>query len=139
MSPFQRSLYQLFCTSPEVKKLLKGTESKPLKAVDMLKKLVNHPDLVSLPDALEGSEKHFPEGYNPQDRRRPLDPSLSGKFTVLERSACVDNRLALLTNRAFVSTRFLDKIKHETKDKVVLISNFTQTLDLFEKMLRDKK
>ena len=27
----------------------------------------------------------------------------------------------------------------ETNDKIVLISNYTQTLDLFEKMLRSKK
>ncbi len=27
----------------------------------------------------------------------------------------------------------------ETSDKIVLISNYTQTLDLFEKLLRSKK
>jgi hypothetical protein len=35
--------------------------------------------------------------------------------------------------------RFLDRMRRETSDKVVLISNYTQTLDLFEKMLRSKK
>lgn len=35
--------------------------------------------------------------------------------------------------------RFLDRMRRETNDKVVLISNYTQTLDLFEKMLRGKK
>lgn len=30
-------------------------------------------------------------------------------------------------------------MRAETNDKIVLISNYTQTLDLFEKMLRSKK
>lgn len=37
------------------------------------------------------------------------------------------------------SRRFLYRIRTETNDKIVLISNYTQTLDLFEKMLRSKK
>ena len=35
--------------------------------------------------------------------------------------------------------RFLHRIRTETTDKIVLISNYTQTLDMFEKMLRSKK
>ena len=35
--------------------------------------------------------------------------------------------------------RFLHRIHTETNDKIVLISNYTQTLDLFEKLLRSKK
>jgi len=38
-----------------------------------------------------------------------------------------------------VLERFLHQIHTETNDKIVLISNYTQTLDLFEKMLRSKK
>ena len=35
--------------------------------------------------------------------------------------------------------RFLHRLHTETNDKIVLISNYTQTLDIFEKMLRAKK
>ncbi len=45
------------------------------------------------------------------------------------------HRRHLLKNRY----RFLHRIRTETTDKIVLISNYTQTLDLFEKMLRNKK
>ena len=34
---------------------------------------------------------------------------------------------------------FLARMRAETNDKIVLISNYTQTLDLFEKLLRSKK
>ena len=36
-------------------------------------------------------------------------------------------------------SRFLHRIHAETNDKIVLISNYTQTLDLFEKLLRSRK
>lgn len=35
--------------------------------------------------------------------------------------------------------RFLHQIRTQTTDKIVLISNYTQTLDLFEKLCRNKK
>jgi hypothetical protein len=35
--------------------------------------------------------------------------------------------------------RFLHHVRTHTTDKVVLISNYTQTLDLFEKLCRSKK
>ena len=38
----------------------------------------------------------------------------------------------------FFFARFLHRIRTETNDKIVLISNYTQTLDLFEKMCRSK-
>ncbi len=69
----------LFIRSPEIKKLLRGTGSQPLKAIGILKKLCNHPDLLDLPSDLDGSEEYFPEGYTPRDRRH-VNPELSGKM-----------------------------------------------------------
>ena len=118
LSPFQLALYELFINSPSIKRLLRGTGSQPLKAIGILKKLCNHPDLLDLPDDLEGSEELFPEGYKPGDRRN-VQVGLSGKFAILE--------------------RFLAQIRHNTDDKIVLISNYTQTLDIFERLLRSRR
>lgn len=115
LSPFQLALYDLFLRSPAIARLLRGNGSQPLKAIGILKKLCNHPDLLSLPDDLEGSEELFPEGYKPGDRRH-VAVELSGKLSVL--------------------TRFLASIRSTTDDKIVLISNYTQTLDLFERLCR---
>ncbi|KAF9454567.1 hypothetical protein P691DRAFT_312855 [Macrolepiota fuliginosa MF-IS2] len=127
LSDFQLSLYRLFITSPEIKALLRGTESQPLKAINILKKLCNHPDLLSLPEDLKGSENFLPPDYisakgvsGGRGNRNPAVRSeWGGKFVVLE--------------------RFLHQIRTQTNDKIVLISNYTQTLDLFEKLCRNKK
>jgi len=60
-------------------------------------------------------------GSSARDRGRNqgVNCAWGGKFLVLE--------------------RFLHRIRSETNDKIVLISNYTQTLDLFEKLLRSKK
>ncbi|KAF9265480.1 hypothetical protein L218DRAFT_957061 [Marasmius fiardii PR-910] len=129
LSEFQLSLYRLFISSPEIKALLRGTDSQPLKAINILKKLCNHPELLSLPDDLRGSESLIPEGFqgagaNTSSRgggrtNQTVRCDWSGKFMVLE--------------------RFLHHLKTQTNDKIVLISNYTQTLDLFEKLCRSKK
>ncbi|GBB91501.1 hypothetical protein RclHR1_18830001 [Rhizophagus clarus] len=118
LSEFQLSLYELFMTSPEIQHLLRGIGSQPLKAITILKKLCNHPDLLNLPKDLKRSENCFPQGYSPKEKTRIVRPEFSGKMLVLD--------------------RMLAKIKNETDDKIVLISNYTQTLDLFEKLCRMK-
>ncbi|KAI0065411.1 DNA repair protein, SNF2 family [Artomyces pyxidatus] len=127
LSDFQLSLYRLFISSPEIQALLRGADSQPLKAINILKKLCNHPELLDLPRDLRGSDHLIPEGFNgageSANGRASKNPIVhtewSGKFVVLE--------------------RFLHRIRTETTDKIVLISNYTQTLDIFEKMLRSKK
>ena len=42
-------------------------------------------------------------------------------------------------SRLKLPNRFLHHIRTQTNDKIVLISNYTQTLDLFEKHCRSKK
>ncbi|KAH7341092.1 putative RAD54-DNA-dependent ATPase of the Snf2p family [Rhizoctonia solani] len=126
LSPLQLALYRHFITSPEVKKLLRGVGSQPLKAIGQLKKLCNHPALLDLPNDIAGSEQILPSNYNGGmlsaggrgGGSQTPDCSMGGKFVVLE--------------------RFLDRIRRETNDKIVLISNYTQTMDLFEKLCRSK-
>lgn len=123
LSDMQKRLYNHFITSPDIKKLLKGEHSQPLKAIGLLKKLCNHPNLLTLPEDIEGSEDLIPEDYkddrNSSGRNREVQTCHSGKFEMLE--------------------RFLFKIHMETDDKIVVISNYTQTLDLVEKLCRQHK
>ncbi|KAK2734802.1 DNA-dependent ATPase protein rad54 [Myotisia sp. PD_48] len=121
LSPFQLDLYNHFIQSPDIKSLLKGKGSQPLKAIGILKKLCNHPDLLKLAEDLPGSEQYFPEDYAPPENRgrnRDVNSWYSGKMVVLD--------------------RMLARIRQDTNDKIVLISNYTQTLDLFERLCRSR-
>jgi DNA repair and recombination protein RAD54 and RAD54-like protein len=120
LSPLQKALYNFFLTSPEITKLLRGKGSQPLKAIGLLKKLCNHPDLLDLSTDFAGCENLLPEEYNQnRGKNREVECRWSGKMAVLE--------------------RMLARIRSETNDKIVLISNYTQTLDVFEKMCRAKR
>lgn len=122
LAPFQKNLYNLFIKSPEIQQLLRGKGSQPLKAINILKKLCNHPDLLDLPGDLPGSEGCFPDDYVPKDARgrdRDVKSWYSGKMAVLD--------------------RMLARIRQDTNDKIVLISNYTQTLDVFEKLCRARQ
>merc|ERR1719347_1650981 len=88
-----------------------------LAAITSLKKLVSHPDLVfsACREGKEGFEQSlqfFPPGYDPEKGK--FKPEFSGKMMILD---------CLL---AFIRTT--------SDDKVVLVSNYTETLDLFIKM-----
>lgn len=92
LSDFQLSLYRLFIASPEIKALLRGAQSQPLKAINILKKLCNHPNLLNLPDDLKGCEHLIPEGFvgagatsHGKGRDQNIRCDWSGKFLVLER------------------------------------------------------
>ncbi|KAI9787640.1 MAG: DNA-dependent ATPase protein rad54 [Geoglossum umbratile] len=120
-APFQLDLYKYFIQSPDIKKLLRGKGSQPLKAIGMLKKLCNHPDLLDLPGDLPGCEQFFPDDYVPKDTRgrdREVKCWYSGKMMVLD--------------------RMLARIRQDTNDKIVLISNYTQTLDIFDRLCRSR-
>jgi DNA repair and recombination protein RAD54 and RAD54-like protein len=121
LAPFQLDLYNHFIQSPDIKSLLRGKGSQPLKAIGMLKKLCNHPDLLNLSTDLPGSEQFWPDDYVPKESRgrdRDVKPWYSGKMQVLD--------------------RMLARIRQDTNDKIVLISNYTQTLDIFEKLCRSR-
>ncbi|KAI9722848.1 MAG: DNA-dependent ATPase protein rad54 [Chrysothrix sp. TS-e1954] len=117
LAPFQRDLYKHFIASPDIRSLLRGKGSQPLKAIGMLKKLCNHPDLLDLPSDLPGCEATYPDDFVAKDARgrdRTVKVWYSGKMTVLD--------------------RMLSEIHASTTDKIVLISNYTSTLDVFAKL-----
>ena len=128
MTPLQTDLYEAYVSSNIVKdKINAGDDDGPkmdsstLAAITTLKKLVNHPDLIfetckekNVKEVCNVFNKVFPNGYDPS--RQKLQPGLSGKLAILD---CI-----------------LAFVKSSTNDKVVLVSNYTQTLDLFEKLCR---
>ncbi|KAJ3053902.1 DNA-dependent ATPase protein rad54 [Rhizophlyctis rosea] len=114
LSPMQLGLYRAFNSSKEVSRLLSGSGSQPLKAIMMLKKLCNHPALLDRKD-FSFDPTLFPPGFNSSE----CQPELSGKMQLLE--------------------RMISTMRKTSNDKIVLISNYTQTLDLMDKLCRSRK
>lgn len=126
LSDFQLSLYRLFISSPEIKALLRGADSQPLKAINILKKLCNHPELLDLPKDLQGCEKLIPEGFcgagennNGVKSKRGHEGvrcDWGGKFVVLER--CVlDGRgnLRVLIVRGLPDSSIVSGLRQTTR------------------------
>ncbi|KAJ3185319.1 DNA-dependent ATPase protein rad54 [Gaertneriomyces sp. JEL0708] len=126
LTDVQAQLYKAFAQSKAVKKLLDedgkgggkagkaGGGSQGLKAITFLKKLCNHPALIDISD-LKNAGTLLPPNYDTNG----CQSELSGKLLLLD--------------------KMLGKMKNTTSDKMVLISNYTQTLDMFEKMCRMRK
>ncbi|KAM5266404.1 DNA repair and recombination protein RAD54-like isoform 3-T3 [Hipposideros larvatus] len=122
LTPLQTELYQRFLRQAKpAEELCEGKMTvSSLSSITSLKKLCNHPALiydkcVEEEDGFEGALDIFPPGYS----SKSLEPQLSGKMLVL------DYILAVTRSRS--------------SDKVVLVSNYTQTLDLFEKLCRARR
>lgn len=123
LGPLQTELYRQFVNSDSTRNKLNENGGKmtasSLSHITGLKKLCNHPDLI-YDKCKEGAEgfagllKLFPNNYN----CTKLQPELSGKMRVLD---CI-----------------LAVVKSTSTDKVVLVSNYTQTLDLFEKLCHQR-
>ncbi|XP_022351776.1 DNA repair and recombination protein RAD54-like [Enhydra lutris kenyoni] len=122
LTPLQTELYKRFLRQAKpAEELREGKMTvSSLSSITLLKKLCNHPALiydkcVEEEDGFEGALEIFPPGYS----SKALEPQLSGKMLVL------DYILAVTRSRS--------------SDKVVLVSNYTQTLDLFEKLCRARR
>ncbi|XP_063483704.1 DNA repair and recombination protein RAD54-like isoform X10 [Symphalangus syndactylus] len=129
LTPLQTELYKRFLrqAKPE-EELREGKMSvSSLSSITSLKKLCNHPALihdkcVEEEDGFVGALDLFPPGYN----SKTLEPQLS----------VGDCWLLLFPGKMLVLDYILAVTRSRSSDKVVLVSNYTQTLDLFEKLCR---
>lgn len=115
-SPLQFQIYQKFLTSKSALQALEtGNSSNALSICLLLRKLVNHPDLI------------FTSKYKSDNLRELL--SIAQKMK--------PNNYSFLPNRFLLSPKFSftsSILQHSQKnvEKVVIVSSFTKTLDLLE-------
>lgn len=124
LTSIQKQLYLNYINSDSAKRTVRDTEESrntfsSLASITTLKKLCNHPDLI-LDKILEGAEgfEKSRDILPPRNGENDVKPELSGKLLLLD---C-----------------FLANLKANYTDKIVLVSNYTQTLDLFEKLCRKR-
>ncbi|QDZ25380.1 SNF2-like helicase [Chloropicon primus] len=136
LTKLQEDLYRHFLDSKAAKAMIKQakgkTSCKVLGAITALKKLCNHPKLIydvvhstvgdSAADGFENCDQFFPPGL--------FDNGRAGRGGMSEGWEELGGKFGLLA-------RFLKKLR-PTGDKLVVVSNYTQTLDLIGKLCRDR-
>ena len=147
LSPLQNQLYQHFLDSKAAKAALTGKHTMVLSAITALKKLCNHPKLIY--DMVNGAKN---TGVGAAGFESCLEFFQPGMYDVgrgggrgggggLGRSfgnaSCgmVDG-WEFHSGKFAVLARLLSILRKETKDRIVIISNYTQTLDLVEILCR---
>lgn len=126
LSQLQLDVYKSFLKSDIVRKALstkddaKSGGATVLQDINTLKKLCGHPELIvdKINERAPGFEdvgQFLPNTWNSREVR----PELGGKVLLLD--------------------LMLASIKANTTDKIVLVSNYTQTLDFFEKLCRKRQ
>eukprot|EP00960_Hanusia_phi_P041972 755246-Hanusia_phi.AAC.2 len=118
-SPLQKKIYKTLLSSSELKKAIEGNSGQVVfTVISKLTKALNHPDLVtaSLNDDENASNCSLKINVNVRDffpaEYEPLNPCHSGKLQFL--------------------FRLLEKVKASTTDRIVIVSNYTTSLDFVD-------
>ncbi|CAM0943959.1 unnamed protein product [Alopecurus aequalis] len=134
LTPLQMTLYNHFIQSKNVKRLLseEAKQAKVLAYITALKKLCNHPKLIY--DTIKSTKSG---GSDFADCLRFFPPELfqgrSGSWTG------GGGMWVELSGKMHVLARLLGHLRLKTDDRIVLVSNYTQTLDLFAQLCRERR
>jgi DNA repair and recombination RAD54-like protein len=150
LTDIQKNMYQHLISSKDMQHVLDGKQVNCLSSIQMLMKLCNHPRLVAEEDPRGGgasmgngrraaSKKSYAEeekssaapGADGVGRFLPLDEGGSGRgMNTPVRPEW--------SGKMFVLFRIMKEMrKPGINDKIVIVSNYTQTLDLIGRMCRE--
>ncbi|CAI8587210.1 unnamed protein product [Vicia faba] len=134
LTPLQSDLYKHFIQSKNVKRVINEEvkQTKILAYITALKKLCNHPKLIY--DTIRSGS---PGTSGFENCIRFFPPNMSsgraGSWTG-EHGGWVE-----LSGKMQVLARLLAQLRQRTNDRIVLVSNYTQTLDLFAQLCREQR
>eukprot|EP00195_Chlamydomonas_chlamydogama_P012357 CAMPEP_0202906302 /NCGR_PEP_ID=MMETSP1392-20130828/38231_1 /ASSEMBLY_ACC=CAM_ASM_000868 /TAXON_ID=225041 /ORGANISM="Chlamydomonas chlamydogama, Strain SAG 11-48b" /LENGTH=1035 /DNA_ID=CAMNT_0049594745 /DNA_START=120 /DNA_END=3227 /DNA_ORIENTATION=+ len=141
LTPLQQALYCHFLESKAARKLLSGRGTTGvLSAITSLKKLCNHPKLIY--DAVHSNAK-IDKGAG-DDALSDGFQNLGDLFPVglFDNGRVGRGGMAvgweLMSGKMAVLARMLNLLHAETKDRIVIVSNYTQTLDLIGQLCRER-
>ena len=141
LSPLQQMIYRHFLSEKAAKTIATGKSAMVLAAITGLKKLCNHPklihDMISAAKTtnkgaagFESCADFFGDGlYDCGSRGLGRERGGGG----------LPEGWELHSGKFAVLARLLAILRKETKDRVVIISNYTQTLDLIQTLCRNNR
>ncbi|KAJ7967452.1 Protein CHROMATIN REMODELING like [Quillaja saponaria] len=133
LAPLQSQLYNHLIQSKNVKRAItEDAKSKILPYIGALRQLCNHPKLIY--DAIRTGG---PGTLGFKDCIHLFPPEMfsgrSGSWTG------GDGAWVELSGKMHVLARLLAQLHQRTNDRIVLVSNYTQTLDLFAQLCRERR
>lgn len=137
MTSFQFDLYSHYVQSRSVTNLFTKAGSTALSAITTIRKLLNHPKLIydMVQSAKRSSKTKQLTGFEACE-----DMLQSDLFEGARGSrASLPSGWEDFSGKFAVVSRMLALLRSNTKDRVVIVSNFTQTLDLFTTLCREKR
>uniref|UniRef100_A0A7S2KDU5 RanBP2-type domain-containing protein n=1 Tax=Leptocylindrus danicus TaxID=163516 RepID=A0A7S2KDU5_9STRA len=140
LTDMQRNMYQHLVTSKDLQHVLDGKQQNCLSSIQMLMKLCNHPKLVVEEDtsASRGGRRGNKKICYAEDAPSSAAPGADGisKFLPYSSSNGIHPEWS---GKMFVLYRLMYEMRRpgNGNDKIVIISNYTQTLDLIGKMCKE--
>ena len=138
LSPLQQALYEHFLSSKAATQALTGKATAVLPAITALKKLCNHPKLIY--DMINGAKNTGNAAAGFATCAEFFTPGMydSGSGRSGRGGGGMMHGWENHSGKFAVLGRLLANLRAETKDRIVIISNYTQTLDLIAHMCRER-
>lgn len=152
LTEIQQNMYQHLITSKDLQHVMDGKQVNCLGSIQMLMKLCNHPSLVADDDPTYGNQQQKGRRaaakqvkYTDGDESAPAAPGADKISRFLPISAGGGGRGNFgpvhpeWSGKMFVLYRLIKEMRKpgNGNDKIVIISNYTQTLDLIGRMCRE--
>ena len=143
----QQNMYSHLCDSKAMHHVLNGKQVNCLGSIQMLMKLCNHPSLVVQDESATSNRTSGRAGakksYVAEEDKTETAPGADGIAKYMPADAMGGGRnapvLPELSGKMFVLYRLMKEMRKpgNGNDKIVIVSNYTQTLDLIGRMCRE--
>lgn len=148
LTEIQQNMYQHLITSKDMQHVMEGKQVNCLGSIQMLMKLCNHPSLVADEDPTYGGKAQKPGRraaaskqikYTDGEESNFSAPGSDGIAKFLPYSGGGRKVYPEWSGKMFVLYRLMKEMRKpgNGNDKIVIVSNYTQTLDLIGVMCRE--
>ena len=151
LTDIQQNMYQHLISSKDLQHVLDGKQVNCLASIQMLMKLCNHPSLIAKEDTVYGNSHLSKRSAAKQVKSYNVDNDADGPSSAAPGADGVSKYLPHLpggrnapvfpewSGKMFVLYRLMREMRKpgNGNDKIVIVSNYTQTLDLIGRMCRE--